>query len=371
MNVTSPTKSSQAIDSQSKALFIWKSLDEKTRVGASLRLLSRFYWFKGMREEAEIYGLDAINELENESHLQELAKAYSNYAQLKMLSSEKGKSPEYGQKAIELANKIHDEEILCHALNNIGSAIFESEGKTPEQLYQSLEIALRNGYQEHVARAYYNLSSNAIEHKLYDDAEKNLELGIAYCGQRDLDSWTYYMLGLKARLHFEKCELAEAEAIARNIVENPEHPAVIRIGSLVILGRLLIRKGDFSGFSFLDEARHLALITKELQRIIPVTIGLLEYGWIMNDHDAATRQLVDIVLETLDRNFVSHFYSELAVWLLRNNYKTGHSMKISEPWSLIISGDWQKAARQFQLLGCPNTNMLLHFSKDRNIDVRP
>jgi DNA-binding CsgD family transcriptional regulator/tetratricopeptide (TPR) repeat protein len=343
---------SQAIDSQLKALSIWRDLDEKTRVGASLRLLSRFYWFKGIREDAEKYGLEAISELEKESHPQELAKAYSNYAQLKMLSSEREKALEYGQKAIELANKIHDEEILCHALNNIGSALFESEGTIPKQLHQSLEIALKNGYQEHVARAYTNLSSNAIEHKLYDDAEKNLELGIAYCSQRDLDSWTYYMLSLKARLHFDKCELAEAEAIARNIVEYPEHPAVIRIGSLVILGRLLIRKGDFSGFSFLDEARQLALITKELQRIIPVAIGLLEYGWIINDHDAA-RQVVDIVLDTLDKNFISHFYSELAVWLHRNKYKTRHSMKISEPWSLIISGDWQKAARQFKLMGCP------------------
>jgi len=341
----------EAIDSQTKALSIWQSLGEKTKEGSSLRLLSRFYWFKGIREEAEKYGLQAITTLEKGSHLQEKAKAYSNYAQLKMLSSEKAKALEYGQKAIDLANKIHDEEILCHALNNIGSAIFESEGKIPGYLYQSLEIALKNGFQEHVARAYTNLSSNSIEHRLYDEAEKNLELGIAYSNQRDLDSWTYYMLGLKARLHFEKCEWTEAETIARNIVENPAHPAVIRIGSLVILGRLLIRKGDFSALSFLEEAKELAVITKELQRIIPVTIGLLEYEWIVNEPDIA-RQLVDIALEILDKNFVSHFYNELAYWLNRTKYRSGHSMKISVPFASGLSDNWQNAALHWQRLGC-------------------
>jgi DNA-binding CsgD family transcriptional regulator/Tfp pilus assembly protein PilF len=342
---------SQAIDSQTKALSIWKSLGEKTRVGASLRLLSRFYWFKGIREEAEKYGLEAIVELEKEAHLQELAKAYSNYAQLKMLSSEKEKTLEYGQKAIELANKIHDEEILCHALNNIGSALFESEGKIPVQLYQSLEIAMKNGYHEHVARAYTNLSSNAIENKLYDDAEKNLELGIAYCNQRDLDSWTYYMLSLKARLLFEKGKLTEAEAIARNIVDNPEHPAVIRIGSLIILGRLMMRKGDFSGLLYLEEAKKIALLTRELQRIIPITIALLEFGWIVNDHDVS-KQMVNETLEILNKNSADQFYSELAYWLGKNNYKAIHSWTIREPYASMISGKWQKAAQQWKALGC-------------------
>ena len=78
----------------------------------------------------------------------------------------------------------------------------------------------------------------------------------------------------------------DAGTIAREIVENSSHPAVIRIGSLVIWGRFLIRKGDFSGLSYLEEAKELAMITKELQRIIPVAVALLEYGWIANDPEA-------------------------------------------------------------------------------------
>jgi DNA-binding CsgD family transcriptional regulator/tetratricopeptide (TPR) repeat protein len=342
---------SAAIDAQKKALSVWADKDEKIKVGSSLRLLSRFCWFKGIREEAEKYGLEAISALEKVSHLPEMAKAYSNYAQLKMLSSEKEKALEYGQKAIDLANKIHDEETLSHALNNIGSALFQANGRIPEQLYQSLEIALRNGFEEHVARAYTNLASNSIEHKLYDEASKNLELGISYCNQRDLDSWTYYMLVVKARLLFEKCEWEEAEKIARNVIDNPAHPAVIRIGSLIILGRLMVRKGDFSGLLYLEEARQLSLLTRELQRIIPVTIAMLEYGWLTNDQDIA-KPLINEVMEILVSNHVDHFYSELAYWLDKNNYKSKHSGEINEPYASMISGKWDHAARQWQTLGC-------------------
>lgn len=342
---------SKAIESQLKALSIWQKLNEKSKVGSSLRLLSRFYWFEGFREEAEKYALAAIEELEKGSHLQEKARAYSNYAQLKMLSSEREKALEYGQKAIDLANKIHDEEILCHALNNIGTAIFISDGKIPEYLNQSLEIALRNGFQEHIARAYTNLASSSIEHKLYAEAEKYLKKGLDYCMQRDLDSWTYYMLTWKARLHFEKSEWKEAETIAREIIESSGHPAIIRIGALVILGRIMIRRGDFSGLAHLEEAKRLAILTNELQRVIPVSVALLEYGWIANEPDVY-REVVDKSFELLEKTFVSHFFSELAFWLDKNKIKIGISKKIEEPYGSSISGNWKKAAQQWQTLGC-------------------
>ena len=48
--------------------------------------------------------------------------AFSNMSQLKMLSDETAECIEWGNKAIEMAKEIKDDEILCHALNNVGSA---------------------------------------------------------------------------------------------------------------------------------------------------------------------------------------------------------------------------------------------------------
>jgi tetratricopeptide (TPR) repeat protein len=70
-------------------------------------------------------------------------------------------------------------------------------------LQQSLEIALKNSFHEHAARAYTNMGSSGITLKDYAFAKEILEVGIQYCEERDLDSWTGYMLSDKARLLFK------------------------------------------------------------------------------------------------------------------------------------------------------------------------
>ena len=50
-----------------------------------------------------------------------------------------------GKKAIEMAKEIGDEEILCHALNNIGTAEWKKDwsGRNGKNmLLESLDIAL-------------------------------------------------------------------------------------------------------------------------------------------------------------------------------------------------------------------------------------
>ena len=58
-----------------------------------------------------------------------------------------------------------------------------------ELLQQSLEIALKNSFHEHAARAYSNLGSIAVKQKDYVLAKKILDEGIQYCEDRDLYSW--------------------------------------------------------------------------------------------------------------------------------------------------------------------------------------
>ena len=343
-------KTKNAIESQTQALKIWEDLGNRIKIGSSMRLLSRFYWFEGKKEEAEKFGLEAIRKLENGFPLQERARAYSNYSQLKMLCNDKEGALEYGQKAIDLAQKINDEEILCHALNNVGAAIYQINGNNSEQLQKSLEIALRNCFHEHAARAYSNLASISIEHRKYEMAHKTLNDGIAYSSQTDVDIATYYMLSLRARYHFERCEWKEAAEIAQNIIDSSDHPSIVRIGALTVMGRLSIRKGDFKGVEFLDEAKDLALSTQELQRIIPVAVGLLEYGWLTKDSNVYS----DILEEALRLlgEFSMGLFCEVYYWMDKNGIAIDPKIKISEPYRTAISGKWDTAAEKWRKLGC-------------------
>src|SRR6185312_371921 len=52
----------------------------------------------------------------------ELAMAYSNMSQLRMLARDSDAGIAWGERAIALADQLGEDEILVHALNNVGSS---------------------------------------------------------------------------------------------------------------------------------------------------------------------------------------------------------------------------------------------------------
>ena len=64
----------------------------------------------------------------------------------------------WGERAIALAERLGEDEILVHALNNVGSAQYQhGDPDGQATLERSLDLALRAGLEEHAARAYSNL----------------------------------------------------------------------------------------------------------------------------------------------------------------------------------------------------------------------
>ncbi|HEY5773645.1 MAG TPA: AAA family ATPase, partial [Chitinophagaceae bacterium] len=176
-----------------KSLNLWKAKNDTEKIGNSLRFLSRLWWFDGNRKLAESYARQAIEVLENGSYLRAEAMAYSNLSHLKMLSDEPEECIFWGEKAINMAKELDDEEILCHALNNAGDVqirIPSSRQKGIELLQESLKIALKNSYHEHVARAYTNIGHNGLLIKDFGFAKEALDAGLLYCEEKGLDSWT-------------------------------------------------------------------------------------------------------------------------------------------------------------------------------------
>ena len=165
-----------AIIYQTKSLAIWKEKNNMEKAGNCMRSLSRLWWFEGNMKQAESYGSQAIAILRGQPLSPAKAMAYSNMSQLKMLSDNPVECIFWGEQAIAMAKELGDNEIHCHALNNVGAvkmSICSLRQKGTAQLQESLQIALQNGYHEHAARAYTNLSSESLEMKLYPFAKKN------------------------------------------------------------------------------------------------------------------------------------------------------------------------------------------------------
>ena len=88
------------------------------------------------------------------------------------------------------------------------------------------------------------------------------------------------MLSSRARLYLETGNWNEAYRIADNLNKNEDQSGVVKIGVLLILATVKMRRAEVGALALLLEAKAKALETMELQRIIPAVVALLEYEWL-------------------------------------------------------------------------------------------
>jgi predicted ATPase/DNA-binding CsgD family transcriptional regulator len=308
----------EAIIYASKALNLSKEKNDIERTGNCMRFLSRLWWYHGNGKKAETYASQAIQLLADQPSSSAKAMALSNMSQLKMLSYEFDECISWGEKAIAMAKELADEEILCHALNNVGTTLARvdlSRQKGTDLLKQSLEIALKKSLDEHAGRAYVNLASNAVKMKDYAFAKKVLTEGIQYCEERDIDAYTTYLLAFKARLSLEIENWNEAYRIAEDLIKKEDQPPVVKIEALVVVATVKMRRGD-DALPLLLEAKEKAFETMEPQRIIPAIIALLEYEWITGKSLIEKTDL-DYAITSLEFKGFIYEKSEFSFWLLK------------------------------------------------------
>jgi DNA-binding CsgD family transcriptional regulator/tetratricopeptide (TPR) repeat protein len=342
-----------SIAARTAALDIWRHAGSLAKVGDTLRWLSRLNWFTGRRAEATRFGAEAVATLEPLPPGRALAMAYSNCSQLAMLAHDSRGAVEWGQRAIILAESEGDNETLSHALNNQGTGrLVGGDASGWNDLERSLAIALAGNWQEHVARAYTNLSAMSVTCREYEQAERYFRDGIAYCEHHDLDSWRLYMLAWSARLKFERGDWQAAGDDLDLVLQHARASAVSRAPALILLGHLRLRRGDPDAMTPLQEARVLAGRIDELQRSAPLAVALAESAWLAGniaDVVAATREVYELA-RTLHDPWMT---GELAVWLARANALDTTPTNIAAPFALEIKGDCSGAARAWRELGCP------------------
>jgi DNA-binding CsgD family transcriptional regulator/tetratricopeptide (TPR) repeat protein len=360
----------EAVEARRSALDLWDAAGDTLREGDAQRWLSRLYWFMGRNREAEDCAAEAVRLLEPLPPGVELAMAYSNTAQLHMLAEDAEGAVAWGSRAIELAEHLGAVEVLVHALNNVGTA----EGKTNaavgyEKLERSLELALEADLEEHVVRAYTNLSSTAISEKRYERSEAYLEKGIAYATERDLDSWRLYMLGTLAVGALEQGRWDEAADISAEVVRSASAAAIHRAPSLVVLGLVRARRGDPEVWPVLDEALALVERIGELQRLAPAAAARSEAALLEGRPGPVERETEVVYRLALERGSGWEI-GELA-WLRR---QAGIDEAVpggaAEPWACMLAADWSRAAETWTELGCPYEAALALGQSEQDEDLR-
>ncbi|WP_296744835.1 AAA family ATPase [Mesorhizobium sp.] len=342
-----------AIGAQSQARLLRQALGDRLKEGDSLRCLSRFAYLVGDREAADRFGAQAVDLLETAPDGPELAMAYSNLSQLAMLAERLDDALSLGGRAIELAERLNRPDIICHALNNIGSVgqwLDIAKGRL--QLARSLEIALEHNFQEHAARAFTNSACLGINQLNHVEAQSFLDRGIAYCVENDLATWRDYMRGAKAQLLVRSGLWDDAAAEAHEVIDNDATTALVRFPSLVALARLRIRRGDPAAEPVLEEMKRFLGKGMELQRLMPFAAVMAERAWLgLGDRDEVLRLIA--LAESLSPTRA--VFGELVAWrsLLMPGSEPGDTSKMAAPYRMQLDGDWRGAAAAWDEMGAP------------------
>jgi len=334
-----------AIEQRKRCLELWRAIGDRLHEAISLRWLSRLNWFAGNRANADRYADDALRVSESLGDTLELGKACSNRAQLYMLSQESEQAVSWAGKAIEIATANSDTETLAHALNNLGTALTrQSVEEGVEHLERSLELSLQHDFQEHVARAYTNLSSVLVSHREYARALKYLDAGIRYSAERDLDSWLYYMQGWRALLYVETGDWSRADEDATAVANRYPIAALIASPALSALALLKLRRGDADAEAAFEQAYSIIVDTQELGRFGPLEAIRAERAWLTGTalDDAARLVATRDWARRLGDRWMD---GELTFWLHKLGIEQAPPGDLPEPYDLLLrQSDWKAAA---------------------------
>jgi DNA-binding CsgD family transcriptional regulator/tetratricopeptide (TPR) repeat protein len=336
----------QGIAALEEALECRRSLGETLKEGEALRRLSEFLWCPGRTAEAERSARDAVGLLEGLAPGRELAWAYANLAGLCGAAARSEEAIAWGERGLELAERLGEEEIAVHALATIGAC------RDYAQLEASLERARLAGLEEEFARIRIPLAVIAVERRDSAAAAKHLDEGIAYCSERGLELFRLYLLAYRARFELDQGRWAKAADSAASVVRITRTSTSPRIVSLVVLGLLRARRGDPGQRQALDEAWALAEPTGELSRLGPVAAARAEAAWLDGDRDAvgeATESVLQLAVERKN----AWLAGELAVWRRRAGLGGAIPPNTAQPYALELAGDPTGAAERWRELGCP------------------
>jgi DNA-binding CsgD family transcriptional regulator/tetratricopeptide (TPR) repeat protein len=338
---------------------LWERNGAQTQVGDAWRCLSRLLWFEGHVSEAEVAADRALEVLgaPGSAPTPELAYALSNKAQLRMLSSDGEGTRTWGTRTLELLDVLPESrlrtELRAHALNNLGTIeVVEGDARSGvAMLTESLDLARTAQLHEHAARAYVNLSSTAVAQRRHGDARHTLDEGLEYCNDRDLDSWTSYLVAIEAELHLQAGDHDLAEQRAQEVLAHPSLPGYARLGPWTTLGHVLGRRGTPGWEELIDRAVVLSDEIGEVQAIAPVAAARAELAWIAG-RDAEAVELAGTSVELVETFDCRWNRGAVLRWLGRDQLPAVHR-EVAPPFAAELQGAWRDAAALWAELGCP------------------
>jgi DNA-binding CsgD family transcriptional regulator len=363
-----------AMVSMAEAAELRRRARQPLRLGWDLTRLTRFAWMCSRRAEAERFVAEAIAVLQTAPPGAELAWAYSHQSQLDMLDSRMPSAITWGERALTLARQLGEEEIVIHALANIGSSRDDEAGAEPcRELVESLDLAIAGGYHDHVERASCNLSCTHYWRRDYERALQYVERGVAYAAALDLTHWEGYLRGWRALIWLDRGDWSRAEEEAQEICSRSFATEMYRFPALIALARLRLRRGDQDAEIPLDAARALAATVAEPQRVVYIATLDAERAWLSDQEDEACEAAKTQLRETLamgEQRGALWVVEDVVLWLSMLGDPMAGTAHFASPYREHCEKRWDEAAAGWRSAGRPYEEALALSLGDENAQRR-
>jgi len=344
-----------AIEARQQALVCFRQMGDRLREGNALRALSANLRCHGLVPEADEASIAAIAVLETLSPGPELAMAYAQEAMLALNVEDLPAAERWGQKALDLAQRVDDRETHVHAMNTVGTArLFRGVDEGLDMLEQSVALSKQSNLEEHAGRGYINISWALARGRQYARAEPLEREGIEYCLERGLDAWRFEVLAHQARGRLDQGHWDDAIQASSAILQTSHTNAVGRVIAKVFLALIRARRGDPDHRAPLEEARAAAAPTGEIQNLLPVAAAAAEIAWLEGRPDASSvaAEATDEALGLALRYQSSWAIGELACWRRRAGVREPMPAGAAAPYALELAGDVEGAAKAWLDIGC-------------------
>ncbi len=154
----------RAIETLEEVYERYSALDDRPNAGAVQRVMGRMYWEASDRAQSSLHYRQALAILEPLGDNVELAHVYSGLSTIYMLATELDEALTWGEQALVLGERLSAEDVIVHALNNIGTTLCIMQPERGLALIQeSLRRALAANLPHAVCRGYVN-SADAFRH---------------------------------------------------------------------------------------------------------------------------------------------------------------------------------------------------------------
>ena len=337
----------EAIAAQQEVLACHRRRGDVPGEGSALRALSRLLFFAARSSEGEPLAARAVELLERLPPGHELAMAYGNLSQRCMAIEDSAGALRWGGRALELAERLVDEEALVYALTNIGVAELQAGSDDGiEKLERALVLAKERGLDEYAGRAYSSLVLWPVHFRRYELADRHVRDGIEYCSDRGLDTWRLYLFAARSRLVLDRGGWDEATEYAEVVLRDPRASPIARGMALIAITLVRARRGDPDVATPLREASAVAgVLAEEPAQVAPTAAARAEVAWLNGDYPSV-EALTDAALGLARGRGAGWAVRELVFW------RRLAGVADDEPGDAGSPEAWRR-------LGCPYETALL------------